>query len=268
VLRFGAAATAELGVAGHSEERLAELRRREAELRLDLGRRAQALSAARQRAAEQLAGAVEQELGDLGMAKTRFKVAFERREAPDGLPLGDGRGYAYDSTGVDRVEFLIAPNPGEPLRPLARIASGGETARLMLALKTILTRADALPTLIFDEIDVGIGGRSGQVVGDKLWNLTGVHQVLCVTHLPQIACYGDVHFQIRKTVVGERTVTTVHALAGEERVGELAAMLGGVRESLAAQENARELLARAEHLKDVYSRDAGGTGDRRTADTC
>lgn len=249
VLHFGEAAAAELDNIAHGEERLAMLRQREAALRTDLGRQAEALSAARQEAAERLAAAVEQELGDLNMAKTRFKVGFERRETPDGLPLGDGHSYAFDSTGVDRVEFLIAPNPGEPLRPFAKIASGGETARLMLALKTILTRADAVPTLIFDEIDVGIGGRSGQIVGCKLWNLTAGHQVLCVTHLPQIACYGDVHFQISKAVVAERTVTTVQTLAEEERVAEVAAMLGGATESLAAQENARELLARAGRLK-------------------
>ena len=128
--------------------------------------------------------------------------------------------FAFTATGIDRVEFLIAPNPGEPFKPLAKIASGGETSRLMLALKTILSRADAVPILIFDEIDAGISGRSGQVVGEKLWQLGQAHQVLCVTHLPQIAALGDCQYRVSKAVHGDRTATQVVALDPEERIDE------------------------------------------------
>ena len=126
-----------------------------------------------------------------------------------------------------RSSFCIAPNPGEPFKPLARIASGGETSRLMLALKTILSRADAVPILIFDEIDAGISGRSGQVVGEKLWALGQAHQVLCVTHLPQIAALGDTHFRVSKALAADRTTTQVEQLAPAERTQEVAQMLGG-----------------------------------------
>jgi DNA repair protein RecN (Recombination protein N) len=154
---------------------------------------------------------------------------------------------AFDRTGLDRVEFLVAPNVGEPLKPLVRIASGGETSRLMLALKTVLAHADRTPTLIFDEIDAGIGGRVGSVVGQKLWGLTAgdgpganQHQVLCVTHLPQLAAYGDVHLCVHKGVVGERTVTSVQTLDEPEREHELAGMLGAPTDRTRA--SAREML--------------------------
>ena len=169
------------------------------------------------------------------------------RDDPGGAYVGEQR-VGFDLTGLDRVEFLIAPNIGEPLKPLVRIASGGETSRLMLALKTVLAQADRTPTLIFDEIDAGIGGRVGAVVGRKLWDLTvsdggkaRSHQVLCVTHLPQLASYADQHLQVRKGVVGERTVTNVHSLDGDELEQELAGMLGALTEQTRA--SAREMIA-------------------------
>src|SRR5262249_32013672 len=148
--------------------------------------------------------------------------------------------------------FLIAPNPGEPFKPLARIASGGETSRLMLALKTILSTADIVPILIFDEIDSGISGRSGQVVGEKLWQLGRSHQVLCVTHLPQIAALGDRHFRVAKASDERRTTTSVEDLTAPERVVELSAMLGGA-DTAAARANASELLARDAEWKQQAS---------------
>jgi DNA repair protein RecN (Recombination protein N) len=169
--------------------------------------------------------------------------------------VGEQR-LAFDASGVDRVEFLIAPNPGEPLKPLIRIASGGETSRLMLALKTVLSHADKTPTLIFDEIDQGIGGRVGGVVGRKLWGLTAGnviaspgHQVLCITHLPQLAGFGDVHFQVRKQMSEERTTTQVRPIADEERVEELAQMLGAVTET--TRQSAREILEQVARAKSA-----------------
>jgi DNA repair protein RecN (Recombination protein N) len=136
----------------------------------------------------------------------------------------------FDRAGIDKVEFYVSLNPGEPLRPLARVASGGESARLMLALKTILGAADSVPTLVFDEVDVGIGGRSGQVVGEKLAALGRHHQVLCITHLPQVAARAGQHLAVMKRVEGERTYTEIHELDHPARELELAAMLGGVTE--------------------------------------
>jgi DNA repair protein RecN (Recombination protein N) len=156
------------------------------------------------------------------------------------------RRWEFDSTGIDRVEFFIAANPGEPLKPLAKVASGGETSRLMLAMKTVLSSADATPTLIFDEIDVGVGGRSGQVVGEKLWRLSSGHQVVCVTHLPQIAAFGDAHFRVTK-IIGDRTSTDVQQLTAAARVSELAEMMGG--ETAKTHASAQEILQRANRLK-------------------
>jgi DNA repair protein RecN (Recombination protein N) len=144
--------------------------------------------------------------------------------------MTDGTRIAFDQNGFDRAEFLIAPNPGEGLKPLAKIASGGETSRLMLGLKNVMAKADEVPSLIFDEIDQGIGGRVGLVVGHKLWNLSRTHQVFCVTHLPQLAAFGDQHYQVQKIVDNGRTLTRVENLNGEARLLELSQMLGEVGE--------------------------------------
>jgi DNA repair protein RecN (Recombination protein N) len=153
---------------------------------------------------------------------------------------GPGPPFRFDPTGVDRVEFVISPNPGEPLRPLAAIASGGETSRLMLAIKGVLSEADSVPILVFDEIDAGIGGRVGEAVGRRLWDLGRHHQVVAVTHLPQIAAYGDRHFSVRKAVGEGRTTTSVEPVEGIARVAELTSMLGS--DTAATRRKAEELL--------------------------
>jgi DNA repair protein RecN (Recombination protein N) len=218
------------------------------------------LSKARAEAGERIARQVEEELAELRMAHARFGVAVEQHERADGAYLPDGRRVAFDTTGVDQVEFLISANPGEPLRPMARVASGGETARLMLALKSVLAHADATPTLIFDEIDQGIGGRVGAVVGEKLWRLTGQaarmngvisHQVLCITHLPQLAAFGDRHLTVNKRVYETsghlRTGTVVQSIEREERIGELMQMLGAT--TAAGRKSVEEMLAEVENVK-------------------
>jgi DNA repair protein RecN (Recombination protein N) len=240
ILAFGEAAKAELATLSRSETRTAELEAEEEALLHRIGQAAAALSQARQAAAVTLAAAVEQELADLRMAGTRFQVQIEQMEDPRGCYV-NGRRLAFDATGIDRVQFLVSANPGEPLKPLAKVASGGETARLMLALKEVLSQADPTPTLIFDEIDQGIGGRVAAIVGRKLANLAANHQVLCVTHLAQIAAYGDHHLVVLKTVEHERTVTRMRLLEGEPRIQELAAMLGTFGES--GWRSAAELLA-------------------------
>jgi DNA repair protein RecN (Recombination protein N) len=207
------------------------------------------LSVKRQAAAEKLARGVERELADLQMAGAQFAVDF-RREADEvnGAFVGDGR-FSFDQSGVDKVEFLMSANLGEPPKPLAKVASGGETARLMLALKAVLAEADATPTLIFDEIDQGIGGRVGEVVGRKLWGLTAVNQrqVIVVTHLPQLAGYGDAHFYVSKQAVDGRTKTIVANLDIPGRIEELAAMLGAHGEH--AQGGAAAILQQADQYK-------------------
>jgi len=249
VLQFAERASAELDGLSHREERVTELRRRESALLAELGRAAERLSDVRRSAAQSLAAAVERELADLSMGRASFRVDLRRQETTDGVPLSDGRTYAFDATGVDRVEFMISTNPGEPEKPLARTASGGETSRMMLALKTILARADVVPVLIFDEIDVGIGGRSGHVVGQKLAGLARERQVICVTHLPQIACFAEAHYSIAKHVEGDRTTARIRKLRGDEVVEELAVMLGGADGSERARASARELVERAEQSK-------------------
>jgi len=226
VLQFADRVAKQLDDITHNEERLAALEGREAALVREGGAAAASLSAERRRVAERLSSEVEAELEDLSMAQARFAIDFQWKEADDGLQV-DGQRYAFDLTGIDRLEFLVAPNVGEPPKPLAKIASGGETSRLMLALKTVLASADNVPTLIFDEIDQGIGGRAAGVVGRKLWGLTPEHQVLCVTHLPQLASYGEAHLRVEKHEVEGRTITGVTPLDEAGRVEEIAAMIGG-----------------------------------------
>ena len=206
----------------------------------DLLRRATALSAARTRAAQTLQAAVRVELGELGMAKAAFEVRVAA-SAGDEAALGPH--------GLDAVEFLISPNPGEAVKPLHKIASGGELSRVMLAIRTILADADRTPTVIFDEVDAGIGGSMGEVVGRKLSAASSRHQVLCVTHLPQIACFGDHHLLVQKRSLADRTETTVRVLAPEERPREVARMLGGPSRSATALDHANELLGAAARLK-------------------
>jgi DNA repair protein RecN (Recombination protein N) len=227
VLTFCDNARDELKTIEGAEARIAELEKDEQELIVVLLKCGQKLSKARHKAAETLSKAIEGELDDLRMDQARFKVDFQHRLDPMGVLIEDDRRIAFDSTGLDQVEFLVAPNPGEGFKPLIKIASGGETSRLMLALKNVLARADQTPTLIFDEIDQGIGGRVGAIVGQKLWSLTrGGHQVMCITHLPQLAAFGEQHYQVQKDMVHGRTITQVALLDGDNRVYELAQMMG------------------------------------------
>ncbi len=247
VIKNGESAAVELTKLENSDKRLEELDGLIEQGLRRIGRQAKQLSAKRKKAGEKLAGVVESELGDLKMT-AQFKVDFSQEEDPAGIYVDDQR-LAFDRNGFDKVEFLISSNPGEPLKPMVKVASGGETARIMLALKTALAKVDSTPTLIFDEIDQGIGGRIGAVVGEKLWSLSGKsgHQVICVTHLPQMAGFGDVHFKVRKAEENGRTTTAVTRLEHNERIEELAEMLG-VKDDL-GKVNARSLLQEAKKVK-------------------
>lgn len=263
VAAFATRAERELETISHREERQAQLAGQEALLLTQIGELAGRLSAVRGQAARKLESSVGEELKQLGMPQASFQVVIRQEEvsedegvrvngvgdesssisATSPNPLSPGRYYSFDSTGIDQVEFYISPNPGEPPKPLAKTASGGETSRLMLALRSVLSGVDRVPTLVFDEIDVGIGGRGGQVVGEKLFDLADRHQVVCITHLPQIASFGDGHFSITKEIVSGRTVTRVRRVEGQERLEELALMLGAAGEH--ARRSAEELLNQA-----------------------
>ena len=263
ILAFGERASQELEKLYHSEERVEGLKSREMDLRRQVGKLAGQLSEARQHAAKRLADAIQEEVAGLALGHAQVLVDIRQSDSEDGVPVGTAdpvpyvtpslggesiRRLAFNGTGIDSVEFLISLNPGEPPRPLARIASGGEASRLMLAIKTILSTADQIPILVFDEVDAGIGGRVGSVLGQKLWSLSKSHQVLCVTHLPQIACYADHHAKVTKLASHDRTVTSVEVLDGEARVTELSQMLGS--DSGATRTNALEMLQQAKSWKE------------------
>jgi DNA repair protein RecN (Recombination protein N) len=249
VLEYLGKAEVELAGLTSSGERRQQLLADRERLRRDLGALADKLSGRRQGAGGKLAAAVKKELDDLGMGRVEFAVSLSRRPAPEGVPLSDGASYQYKSSGVDEVVFMASTNPGEPARPLHRIASTGELSRFMLALKTALAGADAVPVLIFDEIDIGVGGRSGEVIGRKLWHLSRHHQVVCVTHLPQIAAFADAHFNVTKRTRGARTTSSISVLEGEARLNELAVMIAGPRRIPASLEAARGLIEAAEAWK-------------------
>ncbi len=240
-------ARAELESITHSEERLAELRAQEDRLLHQIGTLAAQLSAKRRAAAQKLTEAIVRELDELKMQGARFEVQIAWQDDPEGCFVEDRR-LAFGPNGIDQVEFYMAANVGEPLRPIAKVASGGETSRIMLALKSVLTHADQVPTLIFDEIDQGIGGRIGAVVGQKLWRLSDRHQVLVVTHLAQLAGFGDAHYRVSKHVQNKRTVTQVQRLDDQGRVDELAEMLGAETDS--ARQSAYDILMLARRLKE------------------
>ncbi|NMB62593.1 MAG: DNA repair protein RecN [Chloroflexi bacterium] len=250
IMKFSENAKQQLDRITHAEERIAELEADEKERLAVLAQKAMLLSQNRQAYAQQLGNKIEQELADLRMAGARFKADIQYVPDENGLLIPDGEKVHFDDSGIDKVEFLIAPNPGEGLKPLVKIASGGETSRLMLALKNVLAEADTIPTLIFDEIDQGIGGRIGAIVGEKLWQLGRAHQVLCVTHLPQLAAYGVQHYHVRKLVLNGRTITQVDDLLGDARVHELAAMFGGDNEANRTAAN-QTLASATQHIAQL-----------------
>ncbi len=208
--------------------------------------KARDLSEKRRKTASVLKKAIEGEIHSLRMENAAFEITFK---APD-----DHHGSApFNPRGIDEVEFFLATNVGEALKPLNRIASGGELSRIMLAVKNILARTGSVGTIIFDEVDSGIGGATAEDVGKKLKGVAKHHQILCITHLPQIACFGDRHYRVVKAVSGERTVASVDALSDKDRLDEIARMLGGAELTKKTKEHAREMIeiSRRERAKDA-----------------
>ncbi|ACL76244.1 DNA repair protein RecN [Ruminiclostridium cellulolyticum] len=222
-----------------SENLAEDLKKQLATITKKLKETAVKLHLQRQKAASVLESNITAELENLEMKNARFKVNI----------IMDDTKFNFTKNGLDNVEFLISSNPGEPLKPLSRIASGGEMSRIMLAIKTILANVDAIPTLIFDEIDTGISGKAAQKVGEKLSYISRTHQVICVTHLSQLACMADNHFYIEKKSKGESTYTTVRILDEKGRIQEIARIIGGSDITSIAYKHAEELLHSAENFK-------------------
>ena len=248
-------ATTELDKLEHSDEYVAALEQQELRLRGQLGAAALVLSQQRASAATKLAGAVEASARDLAMPHVRFAVQQTQTNAFDGVVAHKSDGttalLACDRSGIDRVEFMIAPNPGEEPKSLAKTASGGEGSRLFLAIKSVLAQVEVVETMVFDEVDTGVGGRAGAVVGEKLWHISRHHQVLCISHLPQVATFADTHYAISKKVSAERTSTHVTALDEHGRIDELAAMLNGHPVSAQSRTVAADMLTHARERKSM-----------------
>ncbi|MFQ5673555.1 MAG: DNA repair protein RecN [Nitrospinales bacterium] len=233
---------AELQALSSNQERVEALTADLARRRQTLAKQAVALAEKREKAAARLQKSAEKELRELNMPKTRFGARFNYEPDPDGFVTFRGDTVRVTPDGLGVMEFLFSPNPGEDLRPLAKIASGGELSRVMLALKTILNEQDPVPVLIFDEVDSGIGGKVAEKVGVRLKQIAARRQVFCVTHLPQIAGMAATHFSIHKQVEGKRTRTSIRELSLEDRIEEIARMSGGEKITETTRQHAREMV--------------------------
>lgn len=248
-------AESQLEEIGSYEERENDLQERHTLLKSEMGELAARLSKSRKEAAQKLVGVVQNELAELNMSGVIFDISINQSPSQDGLLYPDGNCYAFNRDGADMVEFRTSTNPGEPLKPLEIIASTGEMSRFMLALKSALAEADRIPVLIFDEIDIGVGGRSGDVVGKKLWRLACGRQAICVTHLPQIGAFADSHFSVQKIATGERTMSIIEKLDDNEHLNEMAVMLAGPNYTEATRQSASELIKEAVLWKQAQSKD-------------
>jgi DNA repair protein RecN (Recombination protein N) len=251
VLEFAENAQRKLQALEQRESELARLNEELARLEGELLRAARALSQKRRKAVPQLSQAVVKQLTDLGFKQSRFDIDLPALEEPPATRRDEPRPGAgapqalpdtprFTSVGLDTIEFLFAPNPGEPARPLRAIASSGELARVMLALKTVLAAEDQIPVLIFDEVDANVGGETANAVGDKMRKIARNRQVLCITHLPQVAAPAAAHYVASKHLAAGRTISQIDLLDKKARVTELARMLGG--QSAASRKHAEALL--------------------------
>jgi DNA repair protein RecN (Recombination protein N) len=236
VIVFGEEASRKLQNLKARDVELARLNTEISKLDLEIERSGQALSSKRRTVAPQLAKAVSRQLSDLGFKQSQFEATLALREQA-AVPVQSAR-----TDGFDVIEFQFAPNPGEPLKPLRSIASSGELARLMLALKTVLANEDQVPVLVFDEVDANVGGETAHVVGQKMQQIARRRQVLCITHLPQVAAPAAAHYVVTKQIKAGRTTSEIALVEGDQQVTELARMLGG--QTQAARQHAKELLAR------------------------
>ncbi|MGD8191531.1 DNA repair protein RecN [Brevibacillus ginsengisoli] len=252
ILEYAATIQDELDEIQNYDSRLQQLQNRLTELAADVAVEALELSSIRKGLAGRLSIAIEEQLRELHMERARFRIDVRMIPDENGIEI-EGIKQHIDSSGIDQVEFMIAPNPGEPLRPLSKIASGGELSRVMLAIKAILATTDQVQTLIFDEVDTGVSGRVAQAIAEKLSRVGRNRQVLCITHLPQVASLADAHLLIQKQMDEQETSTQVTLLQGEDRVNELARMLGGAVVTDKTKEHAREMIQLGKERKAVSS---------------
>ncbi|WP_186430018.1 DNA repair protein RecN [Clostridium sp. BSD9I1] len=220
----------------NSEAIIEELNHKKEIIIKDLKEQAFEIHSLREKFANILEVKIKEELNYIGLEKSTFKVSVELKEE-------------LNENGLDKVQFLISTNPGEPLKPLEKVVSGGELSRIMLALKTVFVNKDKIPSVIFDEIDTGISGRIAQSVGEKMYSISKTHQVFCVTHLPQIACISDVHYQVAKEVINNKTYTSINKLNDKEKAQEIARMIGGTEVTTLTLRHAEEMIALANRKK-------------------
>lgn len=253
ILDYREKAVRELDGLQHSEERLSTLKNELQDIKKTLSEKSQLLSKKRKTVSKKIEQQVVTELSELSMPHTKFSIQITQETGDDTADLPTLRvvdrqagGFKVNSKGIDSVEYLISPNIGEELKPLSKIASGGELSRVMLALKGILAKGDRIPVLVFDEIDAGIGGRAAETVGQKLKGLSSRHQVICITHLPQIASYANTHLKIEKKVKGKRTIVEIRKMEEDERTVEIARMLSG-NSSAVSIKHAKEMLKKIQN---------------------
>lgn len=244
IIEHGKRISQQLELIENKDEAVKRITRQTEQVQDQLHTAGDKLSKLRQHAAKRLSHSIEAELKALHMERTRFEVQFLRSGHSE-----DMDSPSFTRNGLDQVEFLISANPGEPLRPLAKIASGGEMSRIMLAMKSIFARVDRIPVLVFDEVDTGVSGRAAQAIAEKMSELSQYCQVFSITHLPQVACMADSHYLIRKTIQADRTFTSVDDVRDSERVRELARMLGGVEVTEKTLDHAREMISLANEKK-------------------
>jgi DNA repair protein RecN (Recombination protein N) len=252
ILEYSAKVEDEIDHLLNREEKIQELEQQLENVCYDLFLEAKNVTQIRSKAAKELVEKIHQQLKDLYMEKTKFQIDISERVASMKDPIVDGNHVHFQEDGIDKVEFLLSTNPGEPLKPLAKIASGGEISRIMLALKSIFSSHHGVTSLIFDEVDTGVSGRVAQAIAEKIFRISTNSQVLCITHLPQVAAMASNHLYISKEQLENKTATKVTTLSKEEQVEELARMLSGAETTNLTRENAKELLAQAENKKAVF----------------
>jgi DNA repair protein RecN (Recombination protein N) len=240
----------ELGAISSVDEEIEKISKEMEAQKGEMLQKATLLSQQRRESAAVLTKAIEDEIHDLRMEKAAFKVIFGKPSSGQDTPV-------FNPRGIDVIEFYLTTNVGETAKPLNRIASGGELSRIMLVVKKVVAKTGSVGTLIFDEVDSGIGGAVAEDVGKKLRDVSQHHQIICITHLPQIACFGDTHYRVAKNVSGERTIASVNVLSEEERLDEIARMLGGAELTKKTRAHAREMLEMSRGREGVKSAEKG-----------
>ncbi|OIJ16885.1 DNA repair protein RecN [Anaerobacillus alkalilacustris] len=251
ILEYASKIEEEIDSLLHREEKIEKLEIQLESIIQDLFIEAKNLTLLRREAAIDLTEQISRQLKDLYMEKTKFNIQFTYRTATEKDPILDGKNIHFNEDGLDKIEFLLSTNPGEPLKPLAKIASGGEISRIMLALKSIFSNQHGVTSLIFDEVDTGVSGRVAQAIAEKIYNVSTKSQVLCITHLPQVAAMANTHLYISKEQSDDKTVTKVASLQEKEQIEEVARMLSGVKTTDLTRENAKELLSQAKKKKYI-----------------